>query len=252
MYNDFFDPKSEPIVTPEAFYGPGQHLADKCIVTFSKVIHDAVLQRFACKQIAEIGICTGDIPIWSFEHNGEVIAFYLSPIGSAMAGNTLIKAHHVTGASKFILFGSCGSLAGEVTAGKFILPTAAYRGEGLSHYYAAPGDYIAVNRSDALAVIFAQSGIPFVQGRVWTTDAIFRETVNLVNKRKSEGCIAVEMEVAGVQAVCDFHGCELYDFLASGDVLAEGDYRPEGLDDANHNLGNFYIALKIAEKISRD
>lgn len=35
---------------------------------------------------------------------------------------------------------------------------------------------------------------------------------NLVEKRKSEGCIAVEMELAGMQAVCDFYNIELYDF----------------------------------------
>lgn len=40
-----------------------------------------------------------------------------------------------------------------------------------------------------------------------------------MEKRKSEGCIAVEMECAGVQAVCDFRGLELYNFLFSGDLL---------------------------------
>ncbi len=67
--------------------------------------------------------------------------------------------------------------------------------------------------------------------------------------RKSEGCIAVEMEVAGVQAVCDFFGLELYDFLAAGDVLAEGNYITDGLSDANHNLDKLAIALRIIERI---
>ena len=51
---------------------------------------------------------------------------------------------------------------------------------------------------------------------------MLRETVNLVRKRKEEGCIAVEMELAGVQAISDFYGFELYDFLVAGDVLIEG------------------------------
>ena len=55
------------------------------------------------------------------------------------------------------------------------------------------------------------------------------------------------MEVAGVQAVCDFYGFELYDFLSAGDVLAEGDYQVEGLSDANHNLDKLQIALQITE-----
>ncbi len=78
---------------------------------------------------------------------------------------------------------------------------------------------------------------------------MLRETVNLVNKRKSEGCIAVEMEVAGVQAVCDFYGFELYDFLAAGDVLVEGDYTIDALSDANHNLDKLLVSLQIIERI---
>ena len=49
--------------------------------------------------------------------------------------------------------------------------------------------------------IFKALELPYVMGKVWTTDAIYRETRNLVEKRKSEGCIAVEMELAGMQAV---------------------------------------------------
>ena len=76
-----------------------------------------------------------------------------------------------------------------------------------------------------------------------------RETVGLTDRRRSEGCIAVEMELAGVQAVCDFTGLELYDFLVTGDVLSEDEYRVEELSDANHNMDKFYIALEIAKAI---
>lgn len=75
---------------------------------------------------------------------------------------------------------------------------------------------------------------------------MLRETVGLVEKRREEGCIAVEMELAGVQAVCDFYGLDLYDFLEAGDVLESSGYEIEGLYNANHNLGKLYIALKTA------
>ena len=88
-----------------------------------------------------------------------------------------------------------------------------------------------------------------MEGRVWTTDAFMRETVGLTALRRSEGCVAVEMELAGVQAVCDFHGLELYDFLSAGDVLSENEYRVEGLSQANHSMDKFYIALEIAKRI---
>ena len=85
----------------------------------------------------------------------------------------------------------------------------------------------------------------------WLTGAtnLLRETVGLVENRRAEGCIAVEMEVAGVQSVCDFYNLELYDFLEAGDVLAASGYEVEGLHGANHNLGKLYIALEIALQI---
>ena len=249
MIKDFYDIDSEPIVSFEAFHGPKKHLVEKCIVFFSRIIYDHVLQSFACTQIGEIAVCNGNIPVWSFDYKGETVAFYLTPIGSALAGGTVAEVNHITGASKFVMFGSCGSLDAEITAGKFIIPTEAYRGEGLSYYFAKAQDYIKIRKSDEVAEIFRELSIPYVQGRTWTTDSMIRETVNLVNKRKSEGCIVVEMEVAGVQAVCDFFGLELYNFLAAGDVIAEGNYTIDDLSDANHNLDKLSIALSIIERI---
>ena len=57
------------------------------------------------------------------------------------------------------------------------------------------------------------------------------------------------MEVAGVQAVCDFYGLELYDFLEAGDVLEASGYQVEGLTKANHDLGKLYVALETALRI---
>ena len=161
----------------------------------------------------------------------------------------IAEVNHLTGASVFIMFGSCGSLDKGATEGKFILPTEAYRGEGLSYYFAEPQDYIKIKNTDKLAEFFKERNLPYVQGRVWTTDSMLRETVNLVNKRKEEGCIAVEMELAGVQAICDFYGFELYDFLVAGDVLIEGNYETDGLSAANHDLDKLFLALQIAKSV---
>lgn len=249
MIIDSYDVNSEPIVRLESFYGEKRYLVEKCILIFSKIIYEYILNNFECKQIAEVGACNGNIAVWAFEYEEETIAFYLTPIGSALAGGTIADVNHLTGASKFIVFGSCGSLNREVTNNKFIIPTQAYRGEGLSYYFAKPKDYIKIKNADKLAGIFSELKSPYVQGKVWTTDCMLRETVNLVNKRKEEGCIAVEMEIAGIQAVCDFYGFEVYDFLVAGDVLIEGRYETDGLSAANHNLDKLFIALQIAKRV---
>ena len=249
MIIDSYDINSEPIVKLENFYGEKQHLVKKCMVIFSKVIYEYMLEKFPCRQIAEVRACNGNIPVWTLPYEGETIAFYLTPIGSTLAAGTIAEVNHLTGASTFIMFGSCGSLEKEATDGKFILPTEAYRGEGLSYYFAEPQDYIKIKNTDKLAEFFKERELPYVQGRVWTTDSMLRETVNLVRKRKEEGCIAVEMELAGVQAICDFYGFELYDFLVAGDVLIEGNYETDGLSAANHDLDKLFLALQIAKNM---
>lgn len=248
MINDFYDDSSEPIVKLEAFYGPRRNLAEKCLVIFSKTIYEHLLQQYACTQIAQIDACNGDRPIWTFTDHGEDIAFYLSPLGSALAGTAVVEANHLTGVRTFIMFGSCGTLDPGSTNGKWIVPTKAYRGEGFSYYFVKSGDYIDIRNADKVADIFSEQSIPFVKGKVWTTDCMLRETAHLAARRKQEGCIAVEMELAGVQAACDFYGFELFDFLVAGDIVTEGSYDASGLSDANHQLDKLSLALLIAQK----
>ena len=208
-----------------------------------------MLNTYECEQIGVMGACNGNTNIYRMNYKGIDIAFYLSGIGSTAASHMCCEANWLTGATKFIMFGSCGSINKEKTKGKFIVPTESYRGEGCSYYYAKPSDYISIKNSKKIAGIFDILEIPYTFGRVWTTDSMLRETAGLVSKRKAEGCIAVEMELAGVQSVCDFYNLELYDFLEAGDVSESSGYEVEGLHGANHNLGKLYIALEIALKV---
>lgn len=246
MITDCYDIQTEPILTLKDFYGEQKHIVDLCLIIFSKEIHTHLLNTYECEEIGAIGACNGNTSIYKMHYKGTDIAFYLTGIGSAVASSMCCEAQWLTGASKFIMFGSCGSLDRKATEGKFIVPTESYRGEGCSYYFAAPADYIAIKNSAAVAAIFEKLGVPYVSGRVWTTDSMLRETAGLVAKRKAEGCIAVEMELAGVQAACDFYGFELFNFLEAGDVLEESGYEVEGLQAANHDFGKLYIALELA------
>lgn len=57
------------------------------------------------------------------------------------------------------------------------------------------------------------------------------------------------MEIAGVEAICDFYGLELYDFLEAGDVLEESSYDMQNLGAANHSPGKLMIALEIIKRL---
>lgn len=244
-----YDIDTEPIVELESFYGKPKKLVEKCLIVFSEQIHQYLLSRYDCTEIGQIGACNGRTPIYSFALGEERIAFYLSAIGSAIASGSCYEVHWQTGAVKFLLFGSCGVLDREKTRGKYIIPTESYRGEGCSYYYAPASDYIPIRNADRLAALFDELGAPYVKGRVWTTDSMLRETAGLVRRRKSEGCLAVEMELAGVEAVCDFYGLELFAFLEGGDVLEEGSYEARDLPTANHDLGKLRIALELIKRI---
>ena len=249
MITDSFDPKSEPLFTVESFAGPQKHLCDICVLTFSHRILEEMRARFALREAGVLRNVNGDRPIFLFEYDGKTFATALCGIGATLAGGDVEELNWLTGATKFVLFGSAGSLNRAATAGKFVIPTEAYRDEGMSYHYAPPADYIAVRNADRVEAIFKELGLPYVSGRVWTTDAFYRETRDQFEKRRAEGCLAVEMEIAGVQAVCDFYGFELYDFLVTGDVLDAPIYENDRLHSANHDLDKLFIALKIAERI---
>ncbi len=249
MITGSFDNRSEPLFTVESFVGPQKHLCDVCILTFSHMILKEMRERFALREVDVLRSANGDRPVFLFAYEGKTIAAVLCGIGATIAGNDVVELNWLTGATKFVMFGSAGSINRAATEGKYVIPSEAYRDEGMSYHYAPPADYIAVRNADRVEAIFSELHLPFVSGRVWTTDAFYRETRNQFEQRKAEGCLAVEMEVAGVQAVCDFHGFELYDFLVTGDVLDAPAYENEGLHGANHDLDKLFIALEIAKRI---
>ncbi len=249
MITDSFDPLSGAVVTPAALFGERKNICDIAIATFSREIWPAVLGRYPNEQIGEITGANRVKPLHLLTVGKMKAVFYLSEIGSALASTDVIEVNWKTGADRFIMFGSAGALDREATKGKYVIPTAAYRDEGMSYHYAPPADYIAVPGAELLSRIFGARRIPYVTGKVWTTDAVYMETREKVRRRKAEGCVAVEMELAGVQAVCDYYGFELYDFLVTGDVVDTPAYTPEGLSEANHSPDKFDIALLIAESL---
>ena len=73
-----------------------------------------------------------------------------------------------------------------------------------------------------LAEIMDEIHLPYVTGKVWTTDAFYRETRSNMEKRKADGCIAVDMECASAMAMGQFRGVPVYQFFYADDCL-DGD-----------------------------
>lgn len=122
MITDCFDNKTELVISLRDFYGEQKHLVETCLILFSQKIYQHLLEAFPCERSGDRRV-HGNIPIYAMNYKGKDVAFYLSGIGSAAAASECYEASWIVGASKFVMFGSCGSLNREATLGKFIVPT---------------------------------------------------------------------------------------------------------------------------------
>ena len=126
------------------------------------------------------------------------------------------------GARKFIACGGAGVLNGDLAVGHVVVPTSAVRDEGTSYHYLPPSregtaDAAAI---DAIGQTLDAHHVPYVLGKTWTTDAIYRETPARIALRRAEGCLTVEMEAAAFFAVAQFRGVAFGQILYSGDDLS--------------------------------
>jgi len=254
MITDSFDNLSPAIINPAP--KADRPKMDACIITFSHAIETFVLENYDCKPIGGFYFATGYTPIYCIEYEGRRFAFYKTYVGAPACVGTIEDTIREIDTDKFLLFGGAGCLNKEIAHGKVMVPTAAYRDEGTSYHYAPAANYIALKNADKVAAFMEEMGIPYVLGKTWTTDAFYRETKGNFEKRKAEGCISVEMEVAAVQAMCDFNGLEFYNFLTSGDLLDAPKWderRKEGqVKGTQHDCGHFDIALELAVYLTEE
>ena len=251
MITDSFDNQSPAIITPVRKENAPE--VDVCIVTFSHQIEKYVAETYASGEIAALWCASGKTPVYLIERNGKRFAFYRTYVGAPITVGLMEDAISELKCGKYILFGGAGCLNKEIAHGKVMVPTAAYRDEGTSYHYAPAADYVEVRNAAAVAGCMKANGIPYALGKTWTTDSFYRETRNNFEKRKADGCISVEMECAGVQAMCDFRGVDLYAFFTSGDLLDAPEWNQriqENNDGGQHDVGHFSIALALAEYVA--
>lgn len=249
MIHNTLDLASEPMLTPEMIYGKQKKICDICIVTFSPRAVEWALNHLDCREIGAIE-CANDVKtIYMTQVNGVDIAFYMTLLSSAAAAACLEEARCLIGAEHYVMFGSCGSLDHGLTDGRVIVPTHAYRDEGLSYHYLPAEEYVELENADLLAEFMDKNKIAYVIGKTWTTDAIYRETKNKIAQRRADGCIVVEMESAGAQAVCKYHGWHFYNFLFAGDFFGEEEWNMGNLGgkaETDLQIRCFQIALEFA------
>ena len=157
------------------------------------------------EKIAAIENSNTEFPIYKVNYKDTEIAFYMSDMGSVGAGGALEEIYAM-GVETVIAYGSCGVLDGKIEDCAIIIPNAAVRDEGMSYHYAPPSDEMAVNQKyiSKFTELLENEGSSYTFGKVWTTDAFYRETKTKVERRRAAGCICVDMECSAMAAVAQF------------------------------------------------
>jgi len=248
---DTFDPHSEEIVKFEyqSSFRPTEEFPETVVMTFKDKTFQ-VLEHICPIQVIATLREGRDIPVYKLNWNGRDIGIFQTLIGGAGTAGLLEEALAM-GAKKVLLYGACGVLDSALAAGHFILPTQAYRDEGVSYHYMPVGDYVDIPSAQRLGEVFDELRLPYVKGRVWTTDAFYRETRNNMEKRKADGCIAVDMECASAMAVGQFRGVPVYQFLYAEDSLdgAAWDRRTMGSVPVSDYEKYLRVALEAAARL---
>ena len=108
-----------------------------------------------------------------------------------------------TGARLIIGLTSAGRVSRELPLPSLVVVTSAIRDEGTSLHY-LPADKEVSCPAPAIASLILQelaaTGRPVRQGKVWTTDAPYRETQIQLNRWAADGILAVEMQAASLFA----------------------------------------------------
>lgn len=217
--------------TPSDTTKPIDGFPEICVSTFSQGIIEKFSSLDMVEKIAELITANGVIPVFRIRYKGTDIAFYLSRVGApaCVVGFEEIIA---MGAKKFVLFGSCGVLDDERVKDKIIIPVSAVRDEGTSYHYLAPAPEVGADPRSVqiLETVLTACGYPYVKGKTWTSDAIYRETLPLIQERRQEGCLAADMECAAMLAVSQYRQIPFLQFLYGADNLSSDTWEIRDLD----------------------
>ena len=223
-----------------------ENFPEICVSTFS----DNIIQKFSSlnnvEKIAELYSASGTLPVYQINYKNTAIAFYRSMVG-APACVACFEEIVAMGAKKFVLFGSCGVLDDNKVKDNIIIPVSAVRDEGTSYHYITPSPEIEADTHSIqiLENVLTACGYPYVKGKTWTSDAIYRETRSAISERRAEGCIAVEMECSASLAVAKFRNIPIIQFFYGADNLDCDKWEIRDLTDYGLSFSNKYMTIAL-------
>ncbi|MFO7666912.1 MAG: nucleoside phosphorylase [Desulfobacterales bacterium] len=158
--------------------------------------------------------------------------FITGPFAGAPYAVMLLETLTAWGSSRIIFYGWCGAVSDSVKIGDIIVATSAFVDEGTSKHYGY--DEISdnsvtlpsLNLAERIKDLLRQRGICFHEGPVWSTDAIYRETLGKVAYYKEKNVLGVEMELSAVYSAARFRNIEAAGILVVSDEISKLTWKP--------------------------
>lgn len=225
------------------------------VTCFSEKLLNQLVEKFHGEQIGLNSNANGKLPIYKIKYEGHEIALFLSRVGAPVC-ITQYEELFVMGIKKIVVFGTCGVLDGSIDDLAIIIPDSALRDEGTSYHYLKSSREVVANPKykEEFIKLLKEHNYSYIVGKVWTTDAPYRETRNKVLKRKEEGCICVDMECSAIAALAKFRNKEVFQFFYAADNLDAAKWDQRSLSN-NEKLSDKekigLLAIKFALSIDK-
>jgi uridine phosphorylase len=130
------------------------------------------------------------------------------------------------GAESLIRIGSCGSLQDHVKIGDLVIVTGAIRGEGTTSYYVSK-NFSTVAHPEIIHALkeAAQSlGVRYHLGWIFTTDALFQETPELIQELNQQNVSSIDMVTSTFLTIAQLRNKKAGAILAVSDECLYGKF----------------------------
>lgn len=249
-----FDHSRQAVVNPADVVRPVPGMPEVVVSCFARETFERVTARFGGVKIGETRVANMVVPVYKTNYKGASIGMYMSLVGAPACVSTAEEVFAM-GAKTLILFGTCGVLDRSIEDCSLIIPDRAVRDEGTSYHYAPASDEIQVNPRymETFTGLLEELDCKYIVGKTWTTDGIYRETRDKVNRRRQSGCVCVDMECSAMAAMAGFRGKELFQFFYAADNLDGETWDIRGLDNEVNLTGKDRVAglaMELAVRVA--
>ena len=124
-----------------------------------------------------------------------------------------------------IRIGTCGALSEDIKVGDLVVVDKVIRGDGVTPYYVDNNFQTVGDKkiSDTLYDVAKTMGANIHRGLAWTTDALLRETREIVEAKRKEGAIAVDMVSSTLLTIAQIYNVKAASILAVSDNVITGE-----------------------------